>query len=971
MKDVKRYDLSSPVVLLKESYHIPDGNTNAKTTRILYLICLILLCAFSYSNGQGCFNSDFETGTLEGYDTYTGSINENGKVVVDLPESDSSRFKIFHLGDGFDPIAATYCEINSKLPVVPNGGGQFALRLGNPQTNAQAERVVLNINVTEDLTFFLLRYAVILNDPGHEDFEQPRFELRILDSQGKVFPCGVYKVRSGENIPGFENCGDWRVRPWTTAGLELKSFIGQNIQIEILTTDCSRGRHAGYAYIDATCQPLDIKLEGYCPNASSALFTVTEGFAKYSWNTGDTSNVIDIKNPEAGTPYFVTVTSSTGCQLVLSDTIPEFAIQPQPKFDTFQKIAVCAGDKFWLRPSGVGLAEIYSVDLGYSADSFLVSTQESTSYNFYAYDLFRCMSDTLEYHVNVLNNQVEAVIDSASCYNASDGAIRLINSKRSPYLIQHWSNGQTGLEIDDLRAGEYIVTIVDSTGCLLNEAFKVDQPAQLIIDLSVKDISCFGAEDGIVKAKVRGGLQPYRYNWKNIDPAPSILDQIDHLKEGSYELEVLDNNGCVAAAQIEISEPLELEISLSQDSVTCPGGNDGIAYASVSGGTLPYVYEWNDQASQRTNIARNLKAKDYGVRIVDDHGCAIRNTILIEEPAEMKIALSYEEISCYGYHDGKASAIATGGTPGYSYEWLAPANQIGPDAFNLNSGVQKLRIKDEKGCVTEAQITLSEPDPISIQPLEYLFPDCDKNIGGRTIIEATGGDGNYFFLWETGNTADTVESFIPGMKWVEVTDDHGCAMIDSVEVIGTELAVTLNGLISDFGYQEDFICVGSEVGLTVSANRLIDSIKWILPFSVDCDDCPTASGIPAHSFTYEINATDLTGCPVEKQGDVLVLEKCGTYIPNVFTPNGDGDNDRFYVVASTGSAKIKKFEIFNRWGNLMYRGKDLEIGNPAHGWDGTYENGEAGVGVYIYMVEISFLDMEEPVVFMGDVLLKK
>ena len=74
------------------------------------------------------------------------------------------------------------------LPVVPEDGGQYTLRLGNSQSGSKAERVVLSFTVTPELTFFLLRYAVILNDPDHAAFEQPRFELRILDENGEIFP---------------------------------------------------------------------------------------------------------------------------------------------------------------------------------------------------------------------------------------------------------------------------------------------------------------------------------------------------------------------------------------------------------------------------------------------------------------------------------------------------------------------------------------------------------------------------------------------------------------------------------------------------------------------------------------------------------------------------------------------------------------------------------------------------------------
>ncbi len=142
--------------------------------RALILVCLIY-CQWSLL-AQNCFNAGFETGTLEGYETFMGDILEDGTVTIPYPGPGFNRHTVVHRDEDPDPIAAEFCDINSILPPVPNGGGQFAMRLGNSSAGAQAERVVLNFTVTEELTYFLLLFAVVLNDPDHEHFEQPRFE---------------------------------------------------------------------------------------------------------------------------------------------------------------------------------------------------------------------------------------------------------------------------------------------------------------------------------------------------------------------------------------------------------------------------------------------------------------------------------------------------------------------------------------------------------------------------------------------------------------------------------------------------------------------------------------------------------------------------------------------------------------------------------------------------------------------------
>lgn len=202
------------------------------------LSCLFIFYYTHLILAQNCFNANIETGTLDGFTAFIGNINEDGEVILSEQVIDSTRHKIMHISEGFDTIALQNCEINKFLPVVPEDGEQFTLRLGNAYVGAEADLIGLKFTVTSETPFFQLRYAVVLNDPDHQEFEQPRFELRILDEANNVIPCGEYKVKAAPEIPDFESCRKgWRVRPWTTVGFDLQPYIGQTLLIEFLTTD--------------------------------------------------------------------------------------------------------------------------------------------------------------------------------------------------------------------------------------------------------------------------------------------------------------------------------------------------------------------------------------------------------------------------------------------------------------------------------------------------------------------------------------------------------------------------------------------------------------------------------------------------------------------------------------------------------------------------------------------------------------
>ena len=474
-------------------------------SRFKFLLFLLHLSAVAWS--QNCFNAGLEHGTHDGYATFLGRIRADGQVIIQDPGPGPNRHRIMHISDGFDPIAESNCTLNQQLPVVAPGGGQYALRLGNSRAGAEAERVVLSFTVTPDLTFFLLRYAVVLNDPDHEPFEQPRFELRILDAAGQVFPCGEYQVRAAENIPGFETCdGGWRVRPWTTAGFELQSFLGQTIQIEILTTDCAQGGHAGYAYLDATCQPLEISLEGYCPDRSSAQLQVTEGFSSYRWNTGETTSAIEIQNPQPGTEYAVTVTSATGCSLVLRDTLPELMELPPPVFDPLPDTSVCAGSQLWVRPSGTDLHNVFCRELGYGADSFLLRPDLVNACTFIASDQYKCKYDSVRIELGVHMPEMQANIRPPTCAGDADGQIQLEGTGVSRLEEILWSDGSTTSQLENLPAGNYRVTITDDRACTLAEAIMVPDPPVLLGGVPIADsVSCFGGNDGRLFFVTGGG----------------------------------------------------------------------------------------------------------------------------------------------------------------------------------------------------------------------------------------------------------------------------------------------------------------------------------------------------------------------------------------------------------------------------------------------------------------------------------
>lgn len=761
-------------------------NTLTTTTHPLRILLFTLTMLISITNllaqDGNCDNAGFELGTSEGYQTFSGSIDDNGILVITTPGPSEDQHNIMRITDGFDPIAAANCVINNELPVVPSGAGQYAMRLGNSRTGSQAERVLLEFNVTPERTFFLLSYAVVLNDPGHEDFEQPRFELRILSSDGELLDCGEYKVRASENISGFENCNNWRVRPWTTAGFELQSYLGQDIQIEILTSDCSRGGHAGYAYFDASCQPLELQLEGYCPGTTTASFLVTEGFEQYQWSTGESTNTITIDNPVAGTPYSVTVTSATGCTLVLTDTLPPIEELPTPAIDAVPDTTVCVGNTVWITPTGENFTSVFSPSLGFTADSFLLSPLTTTTYLFTVVDDYGCKRDTLAYTVIVdtisqIIDITNSLIDSTSCSDSADGAISFTTNASS----LRWETGDTSNTIQNLAPGDYAVTLTDQFGCVLSRTYTVASPSPLMFrPPEVTDVRCFGESNGTLTVSVEGGTGPYRFVG---EAGVGNMLELTDLSSGAYEVSAIDRNGCQLMDNFRVEQPEVLMTNLLADSVNCNGQADGSVNTEILGGTGPYDLQWDDSANQVGPQATQLMAGTYSVTVTDQRGCENVNSVEVEEPLPLIIdRRQTDSTRCHDSTDGSATVFAAGGNAGYSYLWNDPQQQPTQEATGLAGATYTVTVTDRKGCEFEDTVAVPAPLPLSLN-LTQDSVSCYGSNDGVAIANPTGGNGGYTYRWlETGATTARTTMLAVASYTVEVTDRKGCAATGSITI---------------------------------------------------------------------------------------------------------------------------------------------------------------------------------------------
>ncbi|MEN9963857.1 MAG: hypothetical protein RL582_952, partial [Bacteroidota bacterium] len=195
-------------------------------------------------------NLDFENGNFTDWKCFTGRVDSIGNtnsitVTPSLPINNRHRIITRANPSGIDPFGL--------FPTNPPDGSNFAVRLGNTNIGAQAERISFTIHVPINDSNFSIKYdyAVVFQDPNHTTWSQPRFTARLFDSAANAYiECASFEYISTSNLPGFAvSAVDTSVifKPWSSVFIGLGAYAGKTIFLEFTTADCVRRGHWGYA----------------------------------------------------------------------------------------------------------------------------------------------------------------------------------------------------------------------------------------------------------------------------------------------------------------------------------------------------------------------------------------------------------------------------------------------------------------------------------------------------------------------------------------------------------------------------------------------------------------------------------------------------------------------------------------------------------------------------------------------------
>jgi len=896
----------------------------------LKLTGLFILVLFFGNNilfsQSSCANADFSYNNFTNWTGYTGSFINccptqgivNGRhTIINTP--------------GTDP------RTGNQLQMLPPGGTRSA-KLGNEQTGAQAERLTYTLTVTPQNALFIYKYAVVFQDPSHTSSDQPKFNIRVLNAQGNVLDpvCGFYSVVASGSIPGFQTApGTIRWKDWTNVGIDLSSYMGQNITIEYTTYDCAQGGHYGYAYLSCSCAPMQISL-GFCQGNSTVNMQAPDGFTSYLWSPGgQTTQNITVVNPVVGANYSCLLTSHNGCQVTLNTVL-----QPTIVNAAFNMNNPLCSNTITLNDNSavnVGVIDEWIWTFGDGTTSSQQNpTHTYTSPGTYTVTL---ISGSMGCHSAPVTQTITIApppLANAGA-NASVCVGQTANLSASGGVSYLWSNNITTAQnnVTPLTTTTYTVTVSNTSGCTASDDVVVNVHPLPPANAGQDEAICSGDTTAL---NASGGVNYFWSTSYGLSSANTPNPNCFPLVSTHYIVTVVDANGCVNTDDVNISVlPLPTAFAGPSQSI-CTGDT---ATLTATGGVS---YLWNTGQNQMQISVTPQNTTTYTVTVADANGCTASDdvTVVVNTPAN--ISVSADTAVCNGQ---SVMLFANGGL---SYQWSPPAGLSNTSIPNPIASPQvptlySVVASDANGCIAMDSVF------VDIYPSPTISFNADVLSGCEPLtVHFTDNSTPAIQTWlwnfgDTGSQNNTSNIQNPTHEYLNAGIYD--VSLSVVTYDGCSASFTQTGMIQVFPNPVVSYTSQPTVGVpgepvTFLSSYTLPNATWYWNFGDGTNETynlPTAQHTYSNMGNFIVQHTVETehGCTTTVQNDFYVFT---IKIPNIFTPNGDAYND-FFVIEGLEYMKNTHVIIFNRWGKKVFESYDYK-----NDWDGD----NMADGVYYYII---------------------
>lgn len=522
---------------------------------------------------------------------------------------------------------------------------------------------------------------------------------------------------------------------------------------------------------------------------------------QFLWSDGSTEQ--DRFTLGAG-DYQLTVSDALGCQLATdSIRLSEPNALKIEAFDQGQVSCYGASTGF-IEVEITGGTQPYTINwLGQGVETPGIYGIPAGNYRLQVFDAENCPIDTtfIISQPPPLNTRVDLSRGDPCDPQRVTTLKAVVTGGTAPFQYL-WSSGDSSATIPDAIPDDYTLTVTDARGCQnVIRSIKVrPQVAALVLDtFYIQDISCFGAADASMTAKISGGSGRYTYLFRparlyeNIDADSVTVGGLS--LHNQYAVTVTDvESGCRVVSEVLTTvEPQPLSIQLEKNrAVQCFNGTDGAVEVKVSGGTLPYHFQWTNKMGTLVSEEEDLiqaPRGTYELLVTDEHHCTLTysDSIASLNP-QIKLAnTTIRPIACFGEATGAINITASGGEPPFTYQWNTGATT--EDLEYVPAGLYSLTLTDSDNCTaTFPNIEVPEKGDLLEFEVATLPVSCFGASDGSASIAITGGTPPYDFNWfrngqPIANVNEPQLNDLPaGFYTLEFSDNQGCSRDFEFEV---------------------------------------------------------------------------------------------------------------------------------------------------------------------------------------------
>ncbi len=714
-----------------------------------------------------------------------------------------------------------------------------------------------------------------------------------------------------------------------------------------------------------------------CPGGPITFRSTSEGALGYSWDFGDGSPVNNTSETShrfdtAGT-YNVCLTVSTLTPDACDNTICQtMTIREAPQAAFTVTDSVCLNETTFVTSTSTASANITNFSFLFGDGNIAGTADAENVYpNSGPFTITHIVTDANQCSDTVLGSTFILPLPSPAftiqTMDACDPEVVSFINTTPDADSYRWvfGDGESSTETSPMHSylapGTYEVSLQAFINgvctATITQSITINEMPTAAIGVS-ETATCFG--DAVVFTDNSTGPATDR-RWDFGDGTFSFEEVASHEfpTPGRYTVQLWIGNDtlCSDSTTIDILVNPPVNAAINEPvNVLCNGESTGSLMVVTSSGTAPFSYDWSNGTNTPDNPG--ISAGTYTVNITDDNGCQEEISATITEPERIEADATVTTVTCAGDADGTLTIDATGGIGPYTINWEGGA-AVGT-LTGLVTGTYPITITDANDCEVEREVFVPENSVLSFTDEVVEISCFGAHDGVLELTDLSGGVPPYTVsltgagMNDSGVGITRFDSLGPGIYTLEIFDDVGCFLEQQFEWI--EPALTMVNIIPD----SLEIDLGQSVTLDTRFNASEPAFEWSPAEWLDCTDCPSPEARPCVSRTYGVLLTDQRGCTDRDEVYIRVNINRDAWLPNTFTPNGDGLNDVFRIRSEFTDAieTIESFRIYNSWDELVFEAVDFPPNDRSFGWDGSYKGERLAPNEFLYVAIVRYKDLE-------------